>query len=82
MLSHFILALSFLAIFIECRPEKNNNKLEATIKENYDVSYESEGSTYKPDSEDTTTVEYSDEEVNSTDYSDQEVNSTAKNVIL
>ena len=80
MLSHFILALSFLAIFIECRPEKNNNKLEATIKEIYDVSYESEYSTNKPDSEDTTTV--GDEEVNLADYSDEEVSSTAKNVIL
>ena len=56
MLSHFILALSFLAIFIECRPEKNNNKLEATIKENYEASYESQYATYKPDSEDTTKV--------------------------
>ena len=72
MLSHFILALSFLAIFIECRPEKNNNKLETTTFDNYDleVFYKSEYSTNKPDSEDTTTVE--DEEVNLTDYSDEE----------
>ena len=59
MLSYFILALSFLAIFIECRPEKNNNKLETTNFENYDdleLFHESEDSTYKPDSEDTTTV--------------------------
>ena len=54
MLSHFILALSFLAIFIECRPEKNNNKLETTTFETYD---------YQELSEDTTTVrdeDYSD----------------------
>ena len=55
MLSHFILALSFLAIFIECRPEKNNNKLETTTFETYD---------YQELSEDTTTVG------DLTDYSD------------
>ena len=71
MLSHFILALSFVATFIECRPEKNNNKLETTNFENYDdleLFHESEDSTYKPDSEDTTTV--GDEELDLTDYSD------------
>ena len=36
MLSHFILALSLLAIFIECRSENDNNKLKATIKDNSD----------------------------------------------
>ena len=69
MLSHFILALSFLAIFIECRPEKNNHKLETTTFENYPyLELWSEYSTNKPDSEDTTTV--GDEEVDLTDYSD------------
>ena len=36
MWSHFILALSLRATFIECRPEQNNKKLKAAIKENSD----------------------------------------------
>ena len=36
MLSHFILALSLPAIFIECRSEKDNNKLKAAIEKNSD----------------------------------------------
>ena len=36
MWSHFILALSMLATFIECRPDQNNKKLKAAIKENSD----------------------------------------------
>ena len=39
MWSHFILALSLLATFIECRPEQNNKKLKAAIKENSDEEY-------------------------------------------
>jgi hypothetical protein len=34
MWSHFILALSVLAIFIECRPEQNNKKLKVAKKYN------------------------------------------------
>ena len=33
MWSHFILALSLLATFIECRPEQNNKKLKANNTE-------------------------------------------------
>ena len=36
MWSHFILTLSLLATVIECRPEQNNKKLKAAIKENSD----------------------------------------------
>ena len=51
MWSHFILALSLFATFIECRPEQNNKKLKAAIKENsleeyddgLDFSYEESG---------------------------------------
>ena len=39
MWSHFILALSLLATFIECRPDQNNKKLKAAIKENSDEEY-------------------------------------------
>ena len=40
MWSHFILALSLLATFIECRTDAKNKKLKAAIKENYEA-YES-----------------------------------------
>ena len=40
MWSHFILALSLFATFIECRPEQNNKKLKAAIKENSDEEYD------------------------------------------
>ena len=46
MLSHFILALSLLAIFIECRSEKDNKKLKAAIKDNSD-EYDLTGGTYE-----------------------------------
>ena len=42
MWSHFILALSLLSIFIECRPEQNNKKLKAALKENSDQEYDSD----------------------------------------
>ena len=49
MWSHFILAVSLLATFIECRQEQNNKKLKAAIKENYDEykSFESYEAWYK-----------------------------------
>ena len=40
MWSHFILALSVLAIFIECRPEQNNKKIEAANKDNSDEGFD------------------------------------------
>jgi hypothetical protein len=40
MWSHFILALSLFATFIECRPEQNNKKLKVAIKENYVEDYD------------------------------------------
>ena len=40
MWSHFILALSLLATFIECRTDAEKKKLKAAIKENYEA-YES-----------------------------------------
>ena len=42
MWSHFILALSLLSTFIECRPEQNNKKLKAALKENSDQEYDIE----------------------------------------
>ena len=48
MWSHFILALSLLATFIECRPDQNNKKLKAAIKENSDEEYDNNyDSTYE-----------------------------------
>ena len=43
MLSHFILALSLLAIFIECRSEKDNNKVKAAIKDNSNEEHDLTG---------------------------------------
>ena len=42
MWSHFILSFSVLAIFIECRPEQNNNKIKAANKDNSYEEFDSE----------------------------------------